>query len=139
VEDVDVLAIAAEECARTEGCSLDGVPAVIRGDSRLLRRMIRNLLDNARRHGAPPIRVELRRASAGYVLDVVDAGPGIPERERERVFAPFHRLSEDKTGAGLGLPLVRQIARLHGGDAVVASHEPRANRVRVTLSAMNGS
>ena len=126
VEEVDLLAIAAEECARVEGCSLDGTPAVVRGDARLLRRLVRNLLDNARRHGAPPVRIELRREQSGFVLDVIDSGPGIPDAERERVFTPFHRLSEDGTGAGLGLSLVRQIARLHGGDTVVAAPDGRA-------------
>ena len=86
-----------------------------------MRRLIRNLLDNARRHGAPPVRIALRRERNDFVLDVIDAGPGVPEAERERVFSPFHRLSEDNAGAGLGLSLVRQIARLHGGDAIVAS------------------
>jgi signal transduction histidine kinase len=69
------------------------------------------------------------------VLDVVDSGPGIPEAERERVFTPFHRLSEDGAGAGLGLSLVRQIARLHGGDAMVAPRPTQGSCFRVTLPA----
>src|SRR5215467_12882090 len=60
-EDVDLLALAAEECAHYDGCILDGELVVVRGDSRLLRRLLRNLLDNAQRHGKPPIRIELRR------------------------------------------------------------------------------
>ncbi len=134
-EEVDLLALLAEECARAEGCSLDGTPALVRGDARLLRRLIRNLIDNARRHGAPPIEVELGRERGGFILDVIDAGPGIPEAERERVFSPFHRLSEDNAGTGLGLSLVRQIARLHGGDAVVAPRPSRPSCFRVTLPA----
>jgi signal transduction histidine kinase len=132
-EDVDLLALAAEECARTEGCSLDGEAAIVRGDPRLLRRIVRNLIDNALRHGAPPVRVALRREREHVVLDVVDSGPGIPAAERERVFTPFHRLREDSPGTGLGLALVRQIARLHGGDAVVAEIPPAC--FRVTLPA----
>ena len=138
VDEVDLLALVAEECARMEGCSLDGTPAIVRGDARLLRRLIRNLIDNARRHGAPPIQIELRRERNGFVLDVMDAGPGIPEAEQERVFPPFHRLSEDNAGAGLGLSLVRQIARLHGGDAVVAPRPSRPSCFRVTLPANVG-
>ncbi len=134
-EEVDLLALAAEECARTEGCSLDGQPALARGDPRLLRRLIRNLLDNALRHGAPPVQVALRRERDHFVLDVIDSGPGIPAAERERVFAPFHRLSEEQTGAGLGLSLVRQIARLHGGDATVAAHSSQGNCFRVSIPA----
>ena len=121
-EEVDLLALVAEECARSE-CSPEGKPVTIRGDPRLLRRLIRNLLENARRHGKPPVRVELRPENGVAVLDVMDAGEGIPQAERERVFQPFHRLGVDGKGAGLGLALVRQIARLHRGDAAVA---PRA-------------
>jgi signal transduction histidine kinase len=137
-EEVDLLAIAAEECARVEACSLEGTPTLVCGDSRLLRRVVRNLLENAQRHGAPPIKVELRRDGTGAVLDVLDGGPGIPEAERERVFAPFHRLGPDGAGTGLGLSLVRQIARLHGGDAVVAQHPPEASCFRITLPVKAG-
>ncbi|MPZ38591.1 MAG: HAMP domain-containing protein [Rhizobiales bacterium] len=137
-EDVDLLAIAAEECVRMEGCSLDGTPAIVRGEARLLRRIVRNLLENAQRHGAPPVRIKLRCAEARAVLDVIDAGPGIPDAERERVFAPFHRLGRDGTGTGLGLSLVRQIARLHGGDATVAQQPPTSSCFRVTLPAKAG-
>src|SRR5262249_6461906 len=54
-EEVDLLALAAEECARYQDCSIEGEPVLIRGDPRLLRRLVRNLLENAKRHGAPPI------------------------------------------------------------------------------------
>jgi signal transduction histidine kinase len=57
------------------------------------------------------------------------------EAERERVFTPFHRLGDDATGAGLGLSLVRQIARLHGGDAVVAPRADAPSCFRVSLRA----
>src|SRR5215470_788938 len=92
-EDVDLLALAAEECAHYEGCTLDGELVVVRGDARLLRRLVRNLLDNAQRHGRPPIRVELRRNGPRASLSVIDAGDGIPLQEREQVFLPFHRLA----------------------------------------------
>jgi signal transduction histidine kinase len=134
-EAIDMLALAAEECARYDGATLDGEPVTVTGDARLLRRMIRNLLENARRHGTPPVRVSLAREGARAVLDVADAGRGVPEAERERVFAPFHRLGDESTGAGLGLSLVRQIARLHGGDAIVAPRADAASCFRVTLPA----
>jgi signal transduction histidine kinase len=108
VEEVDLLALAAEEAARYE-LEAQGEPTMIRGDPRLLRRLIRNLLENARRHGAAPIQVSVRNRG----LRVCDAGPGVPPEDRERIFEPFN----SKRGTGLGLALVRQIARRHGGDA----------------------
>ena len=119
-EDVDLLALAAEECARYEGIELDGQPVTASGDPRLLRRMLRNLLENAMRYGAPPVELRLSRTERGAEIRVSDHGPGIAEAERERVFEPFYRVAGAKegAGAGLGLALVRQIARRHGGDAV---------------------
>ena len=108
VEDVDLLALAAEEAARYD-VEARGEPAVVRGDARLLRRAIRNLLENAKRHGAPPIEISVRRNE----IRVCDAGAGVAPADRERIFEPFN----SKRGTGLGLALVRQIARRHGGDA----------------------
>ncbi len=115
-EEVDLLALAAEECAPYDDTRLDGQQTMVRGDPRLLRRMIRNLLENAKRHGAPPIEVRLSRTGGSAELAVCDHGPGVPESERERVFEPFHRAGAGQ-GAGLGLALVRQIARRHEGEA----------------------
>lgn len=136
-EPVDLLGLAAEECARYPDCHLDGEPATLTGDPRLLRRLVRNLLENAVRHGRPPLRLELRRQPGRIVLAVIDAGPGIPEAAREQVFTPFYRLagSAGERGAGLGLALVRQIARLHGGEAVVAPRPDAPGVVEITLPA----
>jgi signal transduction histidine kinase len=128
-----LLALAAEEAARYEASEAKGEAVTTQGDARLLRRLIRNLLENASRHGAPPIRVELRREDRRAILDVIDAGAGIPPEERETVFAPFHRLGTESTGAGLGLSLCRQIARLHGGDVVVHPRPDAQSCFRVTL------
>jgi len=121
MEDVDLLALAAEECARYESCSLSGEPVSVRGDARLLRRLLRNLLENARRHGAPPIEVRVAAAGPCAEVTVSDSGPGVPQSERERIFEPFRQASGARAaaGSGLGLSLVRQIARHHGGDAYV--------------------
>jgi signal transduction histidine kinase len=137
VEDIDLLALLAEECARYEEATLDGTVVHVRGDPRLLRRLIRNLLENARRHGLPPVRVELRRDNGNAVFDVIDQGPGIPEEERTRVFSPFYRAkgTTESAGAGLGLSLVRQIAELHGGSAAVAALPSRKSCFRVTIPA----
>ncbi len=126
-EDVDLLALAAEECARVEA-ALDGETVTLRGEPRLLRRLIRNLLENARRHGAgSPIEVSVARsAHGGAELRVCDRGPGVPEAERERIFEPFYRPAgarEREGGVGLGLALVRQIARRHGGDATCLARD----------------
>ena len=136
-EEVDLLALAAEEAARYDGCSVEGESVIVRGEAPLLRRLIRNLIENASRHGKPPIRVDVRRQGASAILEVADHGDGIAEAERERVFTPFHRLNADARGTGLGLSLVRQIARLHGGDAVAAPRPTEASCFRVTLPAMS--
>ena len=129
LEEVDLLALAAEECARYEEAELDGQPLTLRGDPRLLRRLIRNLLENARRHGRPPIELRISRRETMAEVRVCDHGSGVPEAERERVFEPFYRRAGSTEGAGLGLALVRQIARRHGGEAVCDD-----NCFRVTIS-----
>ena len=120
VEEVDLLALAAEECARYEHCTLNGSTVLVRGDPRLIRRMIRNLLENAAHHGKPPITVAAEARAGKAVLAVCDAGPGIAETERERLFEPFRRAS-GAGRTGLGLALVREIAELHGGSVSVVS------------------
>jgi len=137
-EEVDLLALAAEECARHDDCTLDGEAASVTGDPRLLRRMVRNLLENAERHGTPPVRVSVARAGARVTLEVADGGAGVPASERERVFTPFHRLGQDAKGAGLGLSLVRQIARLHGGNAVVVPRDQSCFRVSLPVARLAG-
>ncbi len=135
-EEVDLLALAAEECARYEQCTLEGDAVSVRGDPRLLRRLIRNLLENAQRHGAPPIEVSVRRLADRIELRVRDHGPGVPAAARERIFDPFYRLPHPggEGGAGLGLSLVRQIARRHGGDAALAAVEGGGTCIAVTLA-----
>jgi signal transduction histidine kinase len=136
-EEVDLLALVSEECARYEEADLDGRPVTVRGDPRLLRRMIRNLLENARRHGVPPIRVRLDRVAQRAELRVCDRGAGIPDAEREAVFRPFYRFAEaaGSAGAGLGLALVRQIARRHGGDAQYVGRGPDGSCFVVSVAA----
>jgi signal transduction histidine kinase len=134
-EDVDLLALAAEECARYEDCALEGEPVMVQGDARLLRRMIRNLLENAGRHGKPPIEVSLRRVHDRAELSVRDHGAGVPESAREHLFEPFHRIPGATGGTGLGLSLVRQIALRHGGSASVRSAAEGGNYITVEIVA----
>jgi signal transduction histidine kinase len=132
-EDVDLLALAAEEAAHYDQTDVEGDALTMRGDARLLRRLIRNLLENARRHGKPPVRVDVRRDGARAVIDVIDCGPGVPPADRERIFEPFHRRAGESSGAGLGLSLCRQIARLHGGDVAAVARADALSAFRVTL------
>ena len=115
---VELLALAAEEAARV-GASAGGAQNVrVSGDERLLRRALRNLLENARRYGGGEIEVEVARRGALAEVSVSDRGAGVPEAWRERIFEPFLRLpghAERSGGVGLGLALVRQIAERHGG------------------------
>jgi two-component system sensor histidine kinase QseC len=85
----------------------------------LLHVMVRNLIDNAARHGGGlgPVSVAVRRDADAVELTVCDNGSGIPSGERERVFDRFHRLAEaGEGGSGLGLSIVRRIAQLHGAS-----------------------
>jgi signal transduction histidine kinase len=138
-QPVDLLALAAEEAARA-GAEVQGRPALLRGDARLLRRLVRNLLDNARRHGgggAVEVEVEVEPGPIGGArLRVLDRGPGVPAADRERIFEPFYRpagQAESGEGYGLGLALVRQIARAHGGDAVWREREGGGSVFEITL------
>ena len=123
IEAVDLTGLAAEECARVDAeldlvAGTDNAALTVPGVSRLLRRVIRNLLENARRYGAGEISVELGSADGQATVRVNDRGPGVPAALRERIFEPFYRLpgaSERNGGVGLGLALVKSITERHGG------------------------
>ena len=137
-EDIDLVALAAEECARFNDCRFEGKSVSVNGDSTLLRRMVRNLIENAQRHGTPPIELRVDARNGAAALTVSDRGPAIPESERERLFLPFYRApgTASSKGTGLGLALVRQIARRHGGDVVYLAEG--GNSFVVTLPAICG-
>ncbi len=92
----------------------DDLPFV-RADPVLTERILLNLLHNAVRHGAPPIRIEVRIASASIDLAVVDAGPGVASTIRESIFEPFFGAAE-RGGLGLGLGLSRGLAEAQAGQ-----------------------
>lgn len=123
IEPVDLVGLAAEESARA-GAELEADEAqptlIVEGVAKLLRRAIRNLLENARRYSDGPVLVTVRCDGPLASIAVCDRGPGVPLAERERIFEPFYRLrgaSEREGGVGLGLALVRSIAQRHHGSA----------------------
>ncbi|TQS25427.1 cell wall metabolism sensor histidine kinase WalK [Microbispora sp. KK1-11] len=108
-----------------------GPDVVVLGDPHFLGSLISNLLGNAERHAASTVTITVRREprrpggppDGTAVLEVADDGPGIPREEREKIFQRFTRLdsarSRDAGGAGLGLPIARQIAENHGGRLTI--------------------
>lgn len=115
---VDLSGLLAEECARLElDCEAEAVE--LNGEERLLRRLIRNLLENAVRHGGGQVEARLIRTTLKQVsLQVLDRGVGIPTEAQAHIFEPFYRpagYGEMQGGWGLGLSLVKQIATRHAG------------------------
>lgn len=132
IESVDLIGMAAEEVARVDA-ELDVQRAatpdananadtemVVQGVTKLLRRALRNLLENAHRYGAGGIQLSLSQTPDLALIRVCDRGPGVPVELQERIFEPFYRLpgaTERDGGVGLGLALVKSIAQRHGGRA----------------------
>jgi signal transduction histidine kinase len=138
-ERVALRALLEGEAERT-GAAVEGPEAEVEGDALLLRHVARNLLENAARHGGgQDVRavIEPARGAAPptVVIAVEDRGPGIPEEDRERIFAPFYRRPGHigVPGHGLGLALVRQVARYHGGDARHVPRDGGGSRFEVSL------
>ena len=133
-ENIDLLALASEECARYENCTLTGDHIEILGDANLLRRLIRNLLDNAQKHGRPPVSISLL-AGKEITLTVSDKGDGILPENQESVFQPFHREpgKQNVQGYGLGLALVKQIAEIHGGEAIINQAKATGFSISINL------
>ena len=140
MEVLDLTGLAAEECARVNaelqagpdrqrgeaseaGAEAEDTPSLLlRGSPRLLRRLLRNLLENARRYSTGDVTLALSPGGSAtqpsVVIRVNDCGPGVPLAQRKRIFEPFYRLpgaSEREGGVGLGLALVKSIAERHGG------------------------
>ena len=157
VEPVDLVGLCAEECARV-GALLEVPPGTaqleVQGVAKLLRRMVRNLLENARRYGRdgvvdaagvdgaqdaladPGIVLSLSQQGLHVQLQVCDRGPGVPAAYRERIFEPFFRLpgaSERVGGVGLGLALVQSIAQRHQGQVRCTDHAGGGACFEVTL------
>lgn len=121
----------------------DAVEARVHGDADLLGRVLLNLLDNAVKHSESGATVDVRMsAQQGRLsVSVVDSGPGIPEAARERVFERFYRMDTARSrsettatsGAGLGLPIARRIAEMHGGQVELVGSAPGRTEFRLSL------
>jgi len=108
----------------------------IEGDYRYLSRAAGNLLHNAVRYATTRIDLRVGMKDGRHFLDVDDDGPGVPPAERERLFEPFTRLDDSRArqsgGSGIGLAIVKQIARWHGGTATIS--ESALGGTRVSLA-----
>ena len=113
-----------------------GEKVVLEGDPMALRRLFANLLDNAVKFGGEA-RARVFRHEGNAVVEIDDDGPGIPTADRERVFEPFYRREPSRNrktgGAGLGLAIVRSIARGHGGDVALVNRAGGGLTARVQL------
>lgn len=130
VENVDMTELVRAVLAGRAGDSIEvdaPGPAPVRGDRRRLDQVVRNLLDNADKHGGGAVRVGVRTGDGRVRLEVDDAGPGVPASHRERIFERFARSDGGRRGttdgSGLGLALVAQHVGRHDGAAWV---EPRS-------------
>lgn len=140
---VDDASVRAQQRALRLQATLPATPLLVRGDALLLRQALGNLLDNAIDFAPPDsaIVIELARRTAGYadaqaVVAITDSGPGIPPYALDRLFERFYSLPRPDGGGkstGLGLPFVREVAALHGGDIVVANAEQGGCRAELRL------
>ncbi|GAA4299261.1 signal transduction histidine kinase [Actinomadura luteofluorescens] len=137
VETIDLAALVTIEVARSDRTKRI-VPhlqesVTVRGDRLRLVRLLTNLLDNAERHAESRVDITVSREGDTAVLEVVDDGAGVPERDRDLVFQRFARLEDsrarDPGGTGLGLPIAREIAELHGGRLTIEDSERGARFV----------
>lgn len=121
--------------------SVDAAPAPTSGDPVLLERLVQNLVDNAIRHNLPSggrISVATRVSGGQAELEVSNTGPVIAPYDAPKLFEPFRRLDSDRlvttAGAGLGLSIVRSVARAHGGNVVAVPNPGGGLTVTVTLT-----
>jgi signal transduction histidine kinase len=142
--DLDVLLL--EEAARLRPATdvqleVVGVSAApVRGDAGELRRLVRNLLENAARYAATTVRVAAGVDGDRVRVEVIDDGPGVPADDAELIFERFHRgdaaRSRDDGGSGLGLAIARTVARRHGGDLTL---DPTGGGARFVLLLPTGA
>jgi signal transduction histidine kinase len=141
VTRADVSARKAEAPGAQIHCHLPD-EALVRGDERLLGRLMANLLDNALKYGeGAPIELAARRANGGLHL-TVESGGSLPTEWRARLFEPFFQgegVAVGRDGFGLGLPFARAVARAHGGDLQVGDAAPGRTAFVLTLPLIDWS
>ena len=124
--------------ATSKRVDTSGVKAVrVQGDADALRRMVRNVGENAVRHASSRVDVTLVERGEEVVLTIDDDGPGIPATERARVLQRFVRLddarSRDEGGSGLGFSIVDEVVRAHGGSMSIEQSPLGGARIVITL------
>ncbi|MBN9332945.1 HAMP domain-containing sensor histidine kinase [Devosia sp.] len=129
-ETVDLVDLAAQVTADLAPLAIDAgndiefvapeKPVEVKGDASALSRAVANLIHNAMAHGGPEVDIRVTVEEDGRI-GVSDNGPGVDLEHREEIFWPFHRLSQSPHGAGLGLSLVRDIIKRHGGKITVTT------------------
>ena len=140
-ESVRAFGPVAAQAASTIVLQLDGDPVAM-ADVSAVRQIMRNLLDNAVRYGPDEQTIVVRLAAEedGVRITVDDAGPGIPPADRDRLFAPYVRLTRDldraRSGTGLGLSVVKALVSAMGGDVRIGGSTRGGTRVTVTLPAV---
>jgi two-component system sensor histidine kinase CpxA len=113
--------------------------ATVEGNRELVRSAVENVLRNAVRYSPKnaPIEVVVVRAGADITISIRDRGPGVPERDLERIFEPFYRVAEsrdrDTGGEGIGLAITAQVMKAHGGSAKAANCSAGGLEVRLRL------
>jgi signal transduction histidine kinase len=146
---VDLRAVAIDEARRvrppgrvrqeteTVRVTADG-SALVSGDAEALGRVIRALLDNAFRHGKPPVGITVAKRNGAVSLEVHDAGPGLPKGSEERIFERFYQADPARTGegTGLGLAIARAIVQAHGGTIRASNVDEGGTAVTIELPAL---
>lgn len=133
LEECDLKALIQTEMARYQDISLSGSAPMIYANQKLMQRVVRNLIENAFKHGAPPVKLSLKSEQDTIILTISDHGKGVAPEHRVKIFERFYRGSDRQNveGYGLGLPLVKQIIQAHQGSIELV--DDPAFTIRITL------
>ena len=144
-DEVDLAAIvrsvaSAEDRDGRETVVRGGADAIVRSEGKAVRRLLQELVDNAHRHGAGPVRIVVEASDQEVDVTITDHGPGVPTAERERVFEPFARLDRptDAPGLGLGLTIARRLAQAMDGSVTITDMPAGGTAVSLRLPRVSG-